>query len=259
MILGQLVAISVAISLFLTAVYLHPPLPNRKPQAPLTLSFLLISAQVAMFILPELADQPAFVHVLGFIHAAVVIPLFFIPRNGKNASGSVPFGGLFALLAVLAAIIHTFTTVRVLDMLPAAKWLPSYLSKIVLSHPAQASVSLDVVWVVITFFAWWIVMGSLSSIVAKLAILAGAAGVAAARHFGVNWYLIASFLPILALLGIAGAAYGLSSARSRNEDKRATLLDKMGIKERGVIPGTDKLPPTMAKKRTIVGFWHPYW
>lgn len=259
MILGQLVAISVAIALFLTAVYLHEPIPNRKPKAPLMLCFMLISAQVAMFILPELADQPAFVCVLGFIHAAVVIPLFFIPTNGKNESGSLPFGGLFALLIVLAAVIHTFTTVRVLDMLPAAKWLPKFLSKIVLSHPAQASVSLDVVWVAITFFAWWVVKGSMPSIIAKVSAIAAAGAVGAARYLGVNWYLIGSFLPILVLLGVAAAAYGLSTVRSRNDDKRAALLEKLGIKEYGVIPGTDTEPPAMAKKRTIVGFWHPYW
>jgi alpha-1,2-mannosyltransferase len=259
MILGQLVAISVALALFLTAVYLHEPIPNRKPKAPLMLCFLLISAQVAMFILPELADQPAFVHVLGFIHGAVVVPLFFIPKNGRNESGSLPFGGLFALLVVLAAIIHTFTTVRVLDTLPSAKWLPSYLYKVFLSHPAQASVSWDVVWVAITFAAWWLVSGSATSIVAKSTLVATVGGVAAARHFGVNWYLLGSFVPIVALLLVAGAAFGLSTVRSRNDEKRAAVLGKLGIKEEGVIPGTSKEPPTMAKKRRVVGFWHPYW
>lgn len=259
MILGQLVAISVAIALFLTAVYLHEPIPGRKPKAPLMLCFMLISAQVAMFILPELADQPAFVYVLGFIHAAVVIPLFFIPRNGRNESGSLPFGGLFTLLVVLAAVIHTFTTVRVLDMLPAAKWLPKYLYRILLSHPAQASVSLDVVWCAIILASWWIVNGSTVSIIAKVALVAATGAVGAARYLGVNWYLIGSFLPILALLGVAGTAYGLSTVRSRNDDKRAALLEKLGIKEYGVIPGTETRPPALAKKRTIVGFWHPYW
>ncbi|BEJ12922.1 hypothetical protein CspHIS471_0300960 [Cutaneotrichosporon sp. HIS471] len=258
MILGQLVAISVALALFLTAVYLHEPIPNRKPKAPLMLCFLLISAQVAMFILPELADQPAFVYVLAFIHGAVVIPLFFIPKNGRNESGSLPFGGLFALLAVLAAIIHTFTTIRVLDMLPSAKWLPTYLYRIFLSHPAQASVSSDVVWVVITFITWWFVKGSITSIIAKFSLLAAAVAVAAARHFGVNWYFVGSCVPILALLVVAGAAFVLSNVRSRNDEKRAAALEKLGIKEQGVIPGTSKEPPTMAKKRLVVGFWHPY-
>ncbi|GMK57824.1 hypothetical protein CspeluHIS016_0406580 [Cutaneotrichosporon spelunceum] len=258
MILGQLVAISVAIALFLTAVYLHEPIPNRKPKAPLMLCFLLISAQVAMFILPELADQPQFAYVLGFIHTAVVVPLFFIPKNGRNESGSLPFGGLFALLVVLAAIIHTFTTLRVLEILPSAKWLPTLLYKVFLSHPAQASVSWDVVWVAITFIAWWCVKGSATSIVIKSLFLAAVGVVAAARHFSVNWVLVASCIPILALLLVAGAAFALSNVRSLNEEKRAAILEKLGIKEQGVIPGTPKVPPTLAQRRTVVGFWHPY-
>jgi hypothetical protein len=51
----------------------------------------------------------------------------------------------------------------------------------------------------------------------------------------------------------------LSKLRAGNAEKRRILLDGLGIQEGGVEPGTDKKPPSLRKKRRVVGFWHPYW
>ncbi|KAL1406231.1 asparagine-linked glycosylation protein [Vanrija albida] len=260
MIFGQLVAISVAIALFLTAVFMHPPLePVRKPKATFPLWSTLLAALGVMYVMPQYANTPAFVYARGAIHGAVVLPLLVIPKSTVKAALALPYKVFIPLVLALAGVIHWDNTKRVIDNLPATEtsWY-EYLGWTIVSHPAQGSVSLDVIWVGITFILWFICYGPTYAVMLKTALAIIVGGVAAARYLGVNWLFIASLVPIAGLLAFAGAAVLLSKAQTGNAAKRAAILGQIGVVEHGVIPGTTTQPPRMAKKRTVVGFWHPF-
>jgi alpha-1,2-mannosyltransferase len=127
------------------------------------------------------------------------------------------------------------------------------------SHPAQASISLDVVWVTMVMAFWWMTTGAFAAVVLKVILLAGTAGLGVISFTGINWTLAASIVPVLLLLVFGVVLLGFSQLRKRNIKRRKELLDKMKILDNEVIPGTDKRPPSKSSVKTLVGFFHPYW
>jgi len=261
MVLGQLVAISVAIALFLTAVFMHTKRP-MKPKAPFSFWILLLAALATEAVMPVYAGTKAFMPALGMIHLAVLIPLFFVPTDAtgeKRTFAAVGFKKLTFLLALVAVGVHYGTTLRVLHGLPTGITAGDVLFGVVTSHPAQGSVSLDVVWVFIITGLLFLLTGSTPAMILKFGLLGAAVAVAAARRLGVNWLLIASCVPIVLLLAVGLAAYWLTRVRARNAVHREAILSRLGVQEEGVIPGTTKEAPKIARRRLVVGFWHPYW
>jgi hypothetical protein len=63
----------------------------------------------------------------------------------------------------------------------------------------------------------------------------------------------------LGLLTAGVVLLGISRMRKRNVKRRRALLEKMGISDNQVVPGTDKKPPSKSSVKTLVGFFHPYW
>jgi alpha-1,2-mannosyltransferase len=207
------------------------------------------------------AGTKKFMPALGFIHLSVLVPLFFVPTKAvgeKPSFAAVGFKKLTLVLTVIAAVVHYGTTMRVLRELPSGDSLISVLGNAVISHPAQGSVSLDVVWVGVTAVLLFLLTGSAAAIAIKFGLLIAAAAVVAARRLGINWILIASCFPLVLLLLVAAAAYWLSQVRSRNTLRRDALFSRLGIQE-GVVPGTATEPPKVARRRLVAGFWHPYW
>lgn len=101
--------------------------------------------------------------------------------------------------------------------------------------------------------------GSFITIVIKSTILGLGLSVAVARYTGVDWALVLSAFPILGLLAFGVMMLGINRIRKRNVKRRRELLDKMGISDGQVVPGTDKKPPSKSSIKTLVGFFHPYW
>lgn len=261
MLLGQLVAISVATGLFLVAVFMHDKRPVR-PKAPFAFWLLLVTALVIEAIMPRYAGTSAFLPALGVIHLGVFLPLFFVPTEAvgeQRSPGALSFRTLTALLAVISVVIHYSTTKRVLEDLKPGQSFFKLMGNTVLTHPAQGSISLDVVWVGIIALLLFLVSGSMTSVIIKFGFLAACAAVAGARYLGINWLLIASCIPVIGLFAVGVLAIGLSYVRKRNSAHRAATLDRLGIKEHGIIAGTTTEPPRMASRRLVAGFWHPYW
>ena len=133
------------------------------------------------------------------------------------------------------------------------------LYRTMFSNPAQTSFSFDVIWVAITLALWSLTTGSAMSISMKSIVAAIMALIFITTQRGVNWAWAGSLVMIAIVTVSVAASIGLQRLRTRNGERRRTLLEAMGIMENSVIAGTDKKPPSKSGRRTVVGFWHPYW
>lgn len=257
MVLGQLVAISVAIALFITAMYTHEPTSVR-PKAGIVLWFCLLDALLTMIVMPMFASTENFMPALLSIHLAVIVPLLFVPRSGKALLG-MSWKILIPILVVLAGAVAMVNTSEVLRVISSGESIAEYLLENAASHPANSSVSFDVVWCVIAFVSWYLLKGSTTSALLKCGVMVAGAIAVLIYHVGVNWLLVGSVLPIFALLAFGILHLALTRLRARNEVHRAAVLGRLGIKEHGIVAGTTTVAPHMAKPRLVVGFWHPYW
>lgn len=259
MLLGQLVAMSVATSLFISAITLHPrksPHPRRFPPRHY---ILLALTMVAIYLVPQTVGTERFLNNLLWLHGLLVVAVLQ-PRGEDAAVEGTTVSDTPLYLAILAAstAIHGLNSVRFVQSL-SGQLVLAHLYRQVLTNPAQTSISLDVVWVALALVAWFTSTGSLLEVTGKIALLSVVAVAAVVRHTGINWGLVASVLPIIALSGVGVVFLGLSRLRSRNAQKRRDLLESMGIMENQVIAGTDKTPPSAVGHKILVGFFHPYW
>lgn len=255
MLLGQLVAMSVATALFIAATALHPRKTGHPRRAPIWVYLPLVLAMGTIHLVPQYAGTGRFLNNLLWMHGLLLVALL-TPRgnDGVNGTASLPWSVVYATLLGLAAMIHIPNTAR----LPTGIETAEDLYKQIFSHPAQSSISFDVIWVVLALVAWYVSTGSLLAVTGKVVVLSGLVLVGVARFTGVNWGLVASVMPILALSGVGVLFLGLGRLRSRNLKRRRQLFDEMGIEENEVIPGTDKRAPTSVGFKTLVGFFHPY-
>ena len=164
----------------------------------------------------------------------------------------------YALLVISAIYIHRINSGPFFAAL-GRQPLFRTLYTITLSHPAQSSISLDVYWTMFTILCLFLTSGSTILIVLKLILTLGAGTAAFVNHVGVNWTLVSSIIPIVILSSLGTVQLVLTRGRTRNEKRRKVVLEALGIIEENVVPGTDKVPPKYAPRRTVVGCWHPYW
>ncbi|KAK8847360.1 hypothetical protein IAR55_005217 [Kwoniella newhampshirensis] len=260
MLLGQLVAISVATALFLVAMSLHPRIRSEPRSAPLHVAFPLTMAFIPIYLLPQHVGTDKFMTSLLWLHGALLLPLTTPPvgQHSESQRGTIAFPALYALLAGIAAAIHGNATKILLQSLPQNQPLLPKLLKTIFSHPAQASISLDVIWVFAILVSWFVISGPVLFRIVKGTAVASIAGVIVARYTGVNWGLLASVVPVMALLGIGWGMMSLQKVRTRNGVKRKNLLESMGMPEEAMVMGTDSEPPSKTGKKLMVGFWHPY-
>ena len=257
---------SVAFALFLTATSVRPRV-HPAPWAPMSLYVPLIISMTTIYLIPQSIstkdDDSNFLTLVLVMHAMLFIPFlsWYTEGDGRSARrlDDMSFSTLYTILIALAVIIHTINTGTVYASLPSTVKMGSYLYARVFSHPAQSSISLDVIWVGVTLTCWWLMTGGFITVVAKCTLLASGLAVAVARYTGVDWSLVLSAFPILALLAFGVMMLGINRIRKRNVTRRRELLDKMGISDGQVVPGTDKKPPSKSSIKTLVGFFHPYW
>ncbi|WVN89502.1 uncharacterized protein L203_104727 [Cryptococcus depauperatus CBS 7841] len=260
MLLGQLVAISVATGLFLSAVYLHPRTRSRPQRAPLVIALPLVIAFVPIHLLPLHVGSEKFMSSLLWLHGALFLPL--LSSSTTEEEGSLGWGisvnALYALLGGLMTGIHVPATRQVLSSISSSKSTATYLYETLLSHPAQSSISMDVIWVGLIVISWFVMSGSLLFKVLKGSLILAVATIVTARAAGVNWGLVFSIIPIFLLLAIGALALYINHLRKINILRRKTLLSMYGLPDGELIQGTDSHPPTVSSRKTVVGFWHPY-
>lgn len=262
MLLGQMVAISVALALFLTALSLRP---TTRPTSyiPLSVYLPLFTAMITIYAVPHYVQTEHFATNLLLMHGLLLLPLisWSHPRDTTMTKRRLDLHPttLYTALVGIAVVIHAINAQEVIKSASQNTSIIRQLYHQIFSHPAQASISLDVVWVAIIMAFWWMTTGSFIAVVLKVAALTGAAGLGVMSFTGVNWKLAASIVPVLLLLSFGLVLLGFLQLRKRNTKRRKALLDKMKILDNEVIAGTDKAPPCKSPVKTMVGFFHPYW
>ncbi|KAH9974509.1 hypothetical protein BJV74DRAFT_953770 [Russula compacta] len=176
MLLGQLVAISVAANLFFLAL---PPAAaataenSKKPAergaaavsakrtrtVPPVLWLSVLASLATVFLVPHSLRHDYFLSNLLVMHALLVIPLLLplpLPVSATRISGPplhlhIQTRTLYRLVALLGIIARLRTT---LSMDIGVVGAPGTLWAVLKSHPAQASIGWDVVWTTISFLMW---------------------------------------------------------------------------------------------------------
>lgn len=159
MLLGQLVAISVASNLFYVALLLstaHQAEPSddaparRFPSPVLWLSVLVSLITVAR---SPYTTEKTFLANLLIMHATIVVPLIYPMQNVPYETRTI-----YAIVCGISVALHAQTTVSTYAALPErsrtvfgfarAAWTTVH------SHPAQSSITWDVIWTTISSAVW---------------------------------------------------------------------------------------------------------
>ena len=265
MLLGQLVAVSFSTGLFITALSVRPRTRQITNDRVWLLLSPLFGAMFTIYRHPDVVGTNGFMPNLLAMHALLLLPLFFSPKTIPNLPESQgPVGLTLAETVGYLGLSTTAFAIHKLNLDSFAKSLGrrpllQTLGRTIFVHPAQGSISFDVIFVLLTLAFWFLTTGSWTSLFFKSVVLGTGVAGAWISKTGVNWTLVMSIVPIGLLLSVGISGLLLGQLRKNNEVKRKALLEKMGIVEENVIPGTDKTPPSYAPRRIIVGFWHPYW
>ncbi|KAJ7139086.1 hypothetical protein C8R44DRAFT_301105 [Mycena epipterygia] len=162
MLLGQLVAISVASNLFYLSLVLatNPPSPVARPsdlRAPPSL-WIPVLISLGTIAISPLTDDRTFLSNLLLMHSLIIVPLlvpdmpFIQPRKSW---GSMGMSTLYILVFVAALAMHTRATSNALgDPAQSATEFAHNAWSILHSHPAQSSIGWDVIWTSVSFVAW---------------------------------------------------------------------------------------------------------
>ncbi|KAF7324900.1 hypothetical protein MKEN_00532200 [Mycena kentingensis (nom. inval.)] len=156
MLLGQLVAISVASNLFYLALVLSPQsLPTRiNPHAPLRLWLPVLISFLTVGISPFTNEQ-TFLPNLLLMHTLIVVPL--VSSSPPNRGGGIfTLRRLYAIVCISALILHLrasniagfSTNFRTIPTTAEHLWTTLH------SHPAQSSIGWDVIWTTISCLLW---------------------------------------------------------------------------------------------------------
>ncbi|KAI8643082.1 hypothetical protein BD408DRAFT_415554 [Parasitella parasitica] len=163
MLLGQVVAISFAASLFFAVLLTFEPFSNRQPSSRLlkTLTLSSVGGILTVVLCPFVADTDAFMGNLLAMHILLIFPLVYTesstPLSSKSASTYAAV--LYALAAGANLSIYAnqwFTCLATLAPFNQHTWYQIYDTAITtfFSHPAQSSVSYDIVCMQLISVAW---------------------------------------------------------------------------------------------------------
>lgn len=175
MLLGQIVAISVATNLFYLALVLSKSLASshlkRNVSFKLATTTLISLATVALspFTSPE-----TFLPNLLVMHALLFIPLISkTPSSSPETPSSAPFSvnlkTFYRIIHLACAGIHIRTIFAAIASLSLPTSQSSVLDAfneawtILYSHPAQSSIGWDVIWTSLSFIVWVLLKPSSSA------------------------------------------------------------------------------------------------
>ncbi|KAJ7158055.1 hypothetical protein C8R46DRAFT_1165229 [Mycena filopes] len=171
MLLGQLVAISVASNLFYLALVLAPPPPppsNRRStplRAPVAL-WLPVLLSLATVATSPFTSDTSFLPNLLLMHSLIVLPLLapdrLFPLGETKSSFDMSLKTLYILVFGGALALHTRVTGQALGD-PAVSVTDFALKAwdVLHSHPAQSSIGWDVIWTSISFIVWLVLQPNL--------------------------------------------------------------------------------------------------
>lgn len=157
MLLGQLVAISVAMNLFFFHVSLLPPTPKHtrtKPQrtVPIPVILCILVSLTTIALTPYTLDTPYFLPNLLLMHAPLVIPLVPPFFNSTSTIG-LSSRTMYVVTCAVSALLRLWSTG---EMVLAEGGVPGRAIGrfLVGTHPAQSSIGWDVVWTSVSFIVW---------------------------------------------------------------------------------------------------------
>ncbi|KAJ7471229.1 hypothetical protein B0H11DRAFT_1376039 [Mycena galericulata] len=181
MLLGQLVAISVASNLFYLSLVIAPP-PTRPSTlwAPPSLWIPILLSLGAVALSP-LTDKDTFLPNLLVMHSLIVVPLLVSAKvfdPPRKSSLSMGVSTLYVLVFAAALALHTRATSTALgDPAVSAPEFARNAWDTLYSHPAQSSIGWDVIWTSTSFVVWMVLQpasqesGSLGRIVTAAYLL----------------------------------------------------------------------------------------
>ncbi|KAJ7621060.1 hypothetical protein FB45DRAFT_133838 [Roridomyces roridus] len=156
MLLGQLVAISVASNLFYLSLVLAPPPPSTRSATRWASPILWLPVIVSLAAVARspLTDEKSFLPNLLVMHAAIVLPLFAPATSNptRRTLLSIPLPALYFLVFVVSLVLHSRTTASQ-GMSAVPEFVGSAWSTLH-EHPAQSSIGWDVLWTSVSFVAW---------------------------------------------------------------------------------------------------------
>ncbi|KAJ3572017.1 hypothetical protein NP233_g3362 [Leucocoprinus birnbaumii] len=161
MLLGQVVAISFAQGLFLVAVSLSPKRTRTitsQPSPALASSSILSSLTVLLT--PFTVDTIYYLPNLLAMHFLLIIPLVpsFSSFHSIPILSSLRYSSLYLVLTILSLIS------RMPSLQPSLLSVDSIYHTLVHQHPAQSSISFDVVFTSI-IFATWIILDQKTNVI----------------------------------------------------------------------------------------------
>lgn len=252
MLLGQLVAISVASNLFYLAVLLHAPLAasssssSNSTQARhspvITVWFPILFSLRTIYQTPAASGTVHFLPNLLIMHALLIIPLVT-----KTTSFS-PFSKWSSTKHLYAAILAVSFYIRARTVLPLIsptgrpfipsiddiKKLADSLIETLYSHGAQSSIGFDVVWTTISFLTWYLlephtkknvlrrIPGTLFMLVACLVV---SVGVVAPAH------LVNAAASTEGSGVVEGKEVSSPNTRESKDEKRAAVSSSSGAQD----------------------------
>jgi hypothetical protein len=164
MLLGQIVAISVASNLFyLALVFSEPSVSSRrnlslnKPVSiRLVVSVLLSLVTVA---LSPFTSPNTFLPNLLVMHVLLFVPLISTSPSPETSPApfSVNLNTLYRIIHLACAGIHIRTVIVAIGSLQASSKSPDIFKEaftILYSHPAQSSIGWDIIWTSLSFIVW---------------------------------------------------------------------------------------------------------
>lgn len=150
MLLGQLVAISVASNLFYIALLLSQPSPlpkSSRANPRLWLSVLISLLSVAM---SPFTDERTFLPNLLVMHALLILPLLWTSKSPSLFS--LHTGTLYLIIFLISAAIRARTVLAAMVFSNDSPFATAW--SILHSHPAQSSIGWDVIWSTLSFITW---------------------------------------------------------------------------------------------------------
>lgn len=165
MLLGQVVAISVASNLFYyavaTATAPRPSSPKSSAtlqttrNAPLVL-WLSVVLSLATVVYSPNTSESTFLPNLLIMHTLLILPLAISP-SPKNR-WSIKLETLYTVIAVASLVLHIKAGVVAGLFLPSGQRTPGAVVGAIINtlyyHPAQSSIGWDVVWTTVSALVW---------------------------------------------------------------------------------------------------------
>jgi hypothetical protein len=159
MLLGQVVAISVASNLFYYAIATSVPPKSKQVSRTTSVSpvlWLSILVSLGTVAYSPYSTESTFLPNLLVMHALLVLPLVLSAHPWK--AGNMKVKTLRRVIALAALAMHLKATATAFSALPSHSRTLSGLLRAVVDtlyyHPAQSSIGWDVVWTSVSFLVW---------------------------------------------------------------------------------------------------------